>query len=679
MVKSGLVAPRTQTYLVEKQHLHFFKSLCSAHQGLAGFNNSHELCRMFFKTQTRVNPQTGELSTYYRLVESYRNVLGEVRQRSILPAGFMDDITPEELWAVADGLNARYSGDQNLFAHTEKVQRYIDLYWDRLVSEKKLDIVREVRGKEAKKDWQKIDMGSIKNKDVREAGAEWLSVHAASQLRLEEFFKSAGFTEEEGNLALSHIVSRAVYPASELKTVSFMQENSSICELTGVDASKVTKDRLYEISKKLYSVKDKLECHLSRKTNELFDLEDKILLFDLTNTYFEGEKRSSRMAKRGRSKEKRDDCLLLVLALVVNVEGFIKYSHIYEGNRADCTTLCEMIDNLRLATSYCEKKPIVVIDAGISTEENLAAIVSKGYDYVCVSRSGLNKYKCVESGKPVCVTDNRNRLIELVEVQTEKAKNIEYYLKVSSEGKRLKETSMHNQFHERFEEGLQIIANAIGTKHGTKRYDKVNQRIGRLKAKYPSVNRLYEIHLEKDENDVCQLMSWTLIPDRQAEIRENLGSYLIRTSMEERGELTVWRIYNCIREIESGFRCLKSDLDMRPIFHKSDEASEAHIHLAVLAYWIVNTIRFQLKKEGIHSDWREIVRIMNTQKCVTTTMVNDKGTTLWVRQCSEPNEKVKMIYAALKMKPAPFTRKKSVVLKTEPKKMPVAGFEVDTG
>lgn len=231
MVKSGLVAPRTQPYLVEKQHLHFFKSLCSAHQGLAGFNNSHEFCRMFFKTQTRVNPQTGELSTYYRLVESYRNVLGEVRQRSILPAGFMDDITPEELWAVADGLNARYSGDQNLFAHTEKVQRYIDLYWDRLVSEKKLDIVREVRGKEAKKDWQKIDMGSIKNKDVREAGAEWLSIHAASQLRLKEFFKSAGFTEEEGNLALSHIVSRAVYPASELKTVSFMQENSSICEL----------------------------------------------------------------------------------------------------------------------------------------------------------------------------------------------------------------------------------------------------------------------------------------------------------------------------------------------------------------------------------------------------------------------------------------------------------------
>lgn len=87
-------------------------------------------------------------------------------------------------------------------------------------------------------------MGSIRNKDIRKVGAEWLSLHAASQLRLEEFFKSAGFTEEEGNLALSHIVSRAVYPASELKPISFMQENSSICELTGMDASKVTKDRL---------------------------------------------------------------------------------------------------------------------------------------------------------------------------------------------------------------------------------------------------------------------------------------------------------------------------------------------------------------------------------------------------------------------------------------------------
>lgn len=117
---------------------------------------------------------------------------------------------------------------------------------------------------------------------------------------------------------------------------------------------------------------------------------------------------------------------------------------------------------------------------------------------------------------------------------------------------------------------------------------------------------------------------------------------------------------------------------MRPIFHKNDEACEAHIHLVLLVYWLVKTVRFQLKKDGIHSDWREIVRTMNTQKCVSTTMENNKGELLWIRRCSEPSVKARLIYTVLGMKQAPFTKKKSVVLKPELKKMPVPGFEIDT-
>ncbi len=163
-------------------------------------------------------------------------------------------------------------------------------------------------------------------------------------------------------------------------------------------------------------------------------------------------------------------------------------------------------------------------------------------------------------------------------------------------------------------------------------------------------------------------MSWTIIGERQAEVREHLGTYSIRTCIEGCGELLVWKIYNCIRGIESDLRCLESDLDMRPVFQKSNEACEAHIHPALLAYWVVNTVCFQLKKGGIHSDWREIVRVMNTQKCVTNTMANSKGEHLWVRRCSEASDKFRMIYAALHMKQAPFVKKKSVVLKPELKK-----------
>jgi transposase len=129
-------------------------------------------------------------------------------------------------------------------------------------------------------------------------------------------------------------------------------------------------------------------------------------------------------------------------------------------------------------------------------------------------------------------------------------------------------------------------------------------------------------------------------------------------------EPLVWRIYNCIRNIESAFGILKSDLDLRPIFHKTDAACEAHLHLGVLAYWIVNTVRYRLKQHDIRYRWSEIIRIMNTQKVVTTSVENDKNQIVQIRKCSEPQEKVKQIYDALGYKYAPFIRKKSVVNRT---------------
>jgi transposase len=415
-----------------------------------------------------------------------------------------------------------------------------------------------------------------------------------------------------------------------------------------------------------------LESHLSRTTSDLFALEDKIILYDLTNTYFEGAMRDSNLARFGRSKEKRSDCPLIVLALVVNVEGFIKYSAIYEGNMADCNTLGNMIDKLASATTTVApatvdgKKRIVVIDAGIATESNLKMITSKGFDYVCVSRSSLQKYKVLEGSSPVVVYDQKKRPIELVQVQTPESTDSEYYLKVTSPSKGLKEASMNNKFCARYEEGLELIVKGITSKGGTKKYDKVNQRIGRLAQRYRSTHQLYNIHIEKNEKDVCTSITYQKKEQASIDRKNTHGVYFLRTSIEEAGEKLVWTVYNCIREIEASIRCLKSDLDLRPIFHKTDDASKAHIHLGLIAYWIVNSIRHPLKGKGITSDWREVLRVMNTQKCVSTVMNNDKQQRITIRCCSKPEPKVAWLYDALQMKHAPFIRKKSVGLKIEP-------------
>jgi transposase len=625
---------------------------------------------MFFKTHSRINPQTGQLSIYYRLVENNRTALGGISQHSIMGVGFMDDVTTQELHLISDSLNDLISGQRRLIADSPKVQSYVDHLYTRLVQEKHIDRVLDYQKRMAPCDWQRVDVNSIENKEVRELGGEWMCLQTVRQLGIDRYLESKKWNDHDRNLALAHIVCRAVYPASELKTLRYMKENSSICELLGLDAHKITKDQLYTISHRLYAEKDGLEKHLSRKTNELFDLEDKIIIYDLTNSYYEGTMRDSNLARHGRSKEKRNDCPLIVLALVVNVEGFIKYSAIFEGNMSDSKTLSVIIDKLISATTATPvtvdgKKRVVVIDAGIATKDNLKMITDKELDYVCVSRSSLNKYTVVEGVSPVTVLDHKKRPIELVQVRTPDTTDKEYYLKVTSTSKGLKESSMYQQFSARYESKLALIVKGITTKGGTKKYDKVNQRIGRLAQKYPSVHKLYTITIEKNEKDICTSMIWEK-KEQAVLIKENShGVYFLKTSIDEAGEILVWTVYNCIREIESVFRCLKSDLDLRPIFHKTDDASKAHIHLGLMGYWVVNTVRYQLKGKGVTSDWRELVRVMHTQKCISTSMDNDKGQRISIRCCSKPEPKAALLYEALQMKSAPFIRKKSVVLKIQ--------------
>jgi transposase len=481
-----------------------------------------------------------------------------------------------------------------------------------------------------------------------------LCYQALGQLKVAEFLRNRGWEEEQIGLALTHIISRAANPASELKTAMWIKENSAVCELTGYDARKITKDKLYGIARKLYAEKEAMEGYLSRLTNDLFSLTDKIILYDLTNTYFEGRMLKSNVAKFGRSKEKRNDAKLIVLALVINMEGFVKYSDIFEGSTADSTTLKGVIDRLNFKAGYAGKKPIVVMDAGIATVENLAYLREMKFDYLCVSRSTPKDFEAQTKGIPVEVKDNKKQPIQLLCIADKEAEDS--FLWVKSEAKGLKENAMRNHRMAAFEDELAKISKATKKKGGIKQVDKVWVRIGRLREKYPSINKFYEIALTDDGKGIVT----EVICKKQDNINDDAGIYFLRTTRNGKSEADRWEIYNAIREIEYTFRVLKTDLDLRPIYHKTDEASMAHLNLGLLAYWVVSTIRYQLKQKGCNLGWTEILRIASTQKRVTTTVQDAKGQTIAVRKCSEPEEKLTDIYVKLKYKPIPIPQKKYV-------------------
>jgi transposase len=256
----------------------------------------------------------------------------------------------------------------------------------------------------------------------------------------------------------------------------------------------------------------------------------------------------------------------------------------------------------------------------------------------------------------VRVYDKKNQPIELLNVRVEN--DTDNYLWVKSEAKAMKENGMFDQFSMRFEEGLRGIANSISKKNGTKKIDKVHERIGRLKEKYSSIHSCYQITVTPD--DKGNASSLTFEKNGNHPKITSAGIYFLRTSLNGKDEKTLWIIYNAIRQIEYTFRILKTDLDLRPVYHKTDDASMAHLHLGILAYWLVSTIRYQLKIKGCNQSWSEIVRIMNTQKSVTTSVKNDKDESIEIRQCSEPTDKVKEIYQKLHYKQTPFPPRKSV-------------------
>jgi len=607
---------------------------------------------MFFKTNIKYNPDTKAHETYYRLVESFRDIYGSVRNRTIVNAGFIDHLSAEKLISIQSILSDKIKGIETIeFEKDEEINFHVNFLFAKMVKEKKVDIV----GITPPSTKIMVDFDSIENKNVREFGAESIALQALAQLELKTFFESQHWPQEQINLSLAQIVSRAVYPASENKTALWMKENSSILELTGYDSFILTKDKLYKNALNLYKVKDSLEQYLSKKTNDLFDLDDKIMLYDLTNTYFEGEKRNSKLAKFGRSKEKRSDAKLVVLGMVVNQQGFIKYSSIFEGNMADSKTLIDTIKKLRTSSSENTKKALVVIDAGISTEENLQAIKDENFDYLCVTRSHLKNYKTSDTANIQTITDTKGQRIHLTKATVENS--TDYYLKCYSEAKEVKERSMNEQFKARYILGLEKISSSLEKKHGIKTRDKVNIRIGRLKKQYGSINKYYTIECDVDDADIVTKITWT--ENKHDELKLKEGVYFLRTSLSMKNEETIWTCYNTIREIESSFRCLKTDLDLRPIYHKSDDATMAHLHLGILAYWLVNTVRHQLKKEKIRYSWRELVRIGNTQKAITTIAQKENSQYVGKRKCSEPEPKLRAIYDALKYK----QKLKFVVLK----------------
>ena len=613
---------------------------------------------MFIRQVKKQRSKNSKLFYQYTLVQAAR-VDGKVKQRSILYLGsdkVLED--PDNRKNVLSVLKSKIFKQPELFPHNiaEELERLALQYYDKYcIKYGQEENPTSIPPPPDKAEYHNVDITGLGIENVKEFGVEHLCRQTLTKLGLDEFFTSLGMSSEQTKKALISIAGKAIYSTSEHKTAQIIETNSELSALYNYE-KKITHKQLYTISDLLYEHKPAIDRYLYNRITDMFDIKDKLVIFDLSNTYFETRKSKSKIAKYGRSKEKRSDCPLVVFTGVINSQGFIRHSRIYEGNKSDMTSISDMITDLA-QHSPGDMRHTVVIDAGIATDGNLDELDKKGYNYVCVSKKRIKDYPINTSNpKTIKLTDRGKNEVELNIFKPKEYTDTWMY--VESKAKRKKEESMSLKLREAFEEDLNSIKISFSKKGGTKQVNKVWLRIGRAIQKHNRVSGRYKLNLEQNNGKATDL-TWT-ITENKVKDDKSKGVYFIRTNYKKTEEEELWDIYNTIREVEATFRSLKSDLNLRPVHHQNDGRIEAHLYLTMLAYQLVNTIRYQLKQTGIHYDWKNIKRIMATQKIQTIKLPTDKKV-MHIRKPSTPITEVRQIYDATGCKHTQPAVKKYVV------------------
>jgi len=609
---------------------------------------------MFIRKVPHKNRKNRKEYYTYKLVESIRTERGP-RQRDILNLG-VDFNLPKEHWKdLANCIEGIITGQQSLIDYPKAIRTLARRYARRIIREQ-ASVIAEGEG--IPPDYATIDVNSVENEEARTVGAEYVVYQAIKELELDRKLRELGLNRYQVATSLGIITGRMIVPGSERATHYWLQNGSALDELMGVDFSILSLDRVYKVSDLLLKYKDALEEHLRRTEGQLFALEEKIILYDLTNTFLEGSGKYNRKARYGRSKEKRSDCLLVTLGLVLDMQGFPKKSRIFKGNVNEPKTMETMIRGLagRDIPDDSLIKPTIVLDAGIASEENVLWLKDKHYPYIVVSRK---KKKEIPSDVNMIAVkkDDKTKTVFVQAGLVKNKETDELELYCHSIDKEKKEESIKNKFQQRFEAEMLKARNALYLRNGTKRYDKVVERIGRLKEKYKLVSHTYKVSIEKDtETDKAKNITWS-----RKKTEKTNGIYCLRTDRKDLDEQEIWDAYTMLTDIEDAFRCMKSELGLRPIYHQKETRCDGHIFITLLAYHLLHTIRFKLRQKGVRFCWTTIRKQLLTQVRVSTTMKRKDGKIIHIRKSSKAEPSHQAIYDALNLPHQPGRTVKAIL------------------
>ncbi len=493
-------------------------------------------------------------------------------------------------------------------------------------------------------DIRQVDLDSLDLVRPRSLGVEHAGLSAMRQCGFEDKLAEPGLNRPPIAAAVGNIIARMAHPGGELATHAWLQQRSALGELMDFNFEAMDLNRLYRASDALYKHRDALQEHLFGAACSMFGLAQTITLYDLTNTYFEGVAAGVGKAKRGHSKECRSDCPLVTLAMALDASGFVRRVQFFAGNASEPATLKDMLTGLHAAPGAT-----VVMDAGIAAQANLTWLREQGYHYVVASKLRGRQFDPTQATEVQSAGDVPIKL-QRVASQSDKG---EVLLYCHSPAREEKDRAIDTAKAAGLEAALTRLQAGLSKPRGAQDVATVMQRLGRAKQRFARAAQHYEITVATDaEGKLVTAISWVknILPGSAA---AHPGVYCLRTTLVEQDNATLWRTYIMLTELESVFRSLKTDLGLRPVFHRVDRRVEGHLFISVLAYHFVHTLRLQLKAQGINDSWSTLRQTMATQRRVTVTLQRRDGRVVHVRKATRPKPRHQTLATALKLDPNP--------------------------
>jgi transposase len=569
---------------------------------------------MFLRRHQRT--KDGKPHSYWSLVETVRTPDGP-RQRRLCYLGELNESGQARWLKTIEVFNAQGESRQ-LKLFPSEVEPPED---DPAVARVRLDKVRLER--------------------TRRFGDCLLGLELWQRLELDRFCQSALDRPEDpvevpwSRIAALLAINRLCAPGSELAIEERWYPTTALDDLLHIQPGKINDTRLYRCLDRLIPHKTSFERHLAERYGELFAAQYDVLLYDLTSSYVEGMAGKDPMMRRGYSRDHRPDCKQVVIALIVNVEGFPLSYETFDGNRADVTTLEAVLRMVE--RKYGKARRVWVFDRGIISEENLEALRRRGGQYLV----GTPRAKLKQFEQSLLESHGWEQVRPEVEVKlVPTPQGEETYILCRSTARREKELAIRSRFSTRLEKGLNALAKRV-VEGQLKDRAKVERRVGSLLARHPQVADLYAVKIT--ERGARLQVNWNLRQQRQAWQQAREGAYLLRTNLPASEPAQLWKSYIQLTEAEAAFRALKSELSIRPIFHQLERRAKAHILVAFLGYALWVTLKHLLIRKRSNLSPAKALHLLSSLHSADIILPTTDGREIRLRRITTPSREQRLL------------------------------------